>query len=373
MYLKAVMTIDPSQLTEIARVKPTKGFARIAYFLTGGLHKTEEERETFCALSILQQINLVMRSIGIDSVVRLAKDDTVFYEDVERKKGDLKLALDQFAAKVDPDRVKLFETLNLILEHESSDLVYLLDIRIKRRHAVGEFPISITINGLPKNSTSKATTAEQVRTELEPIFASQAAYDSYVDQQKKNFESFVSKVESAFNSKMNIDDVHTKSGLNIIRPKNRIANRNEIPVSSADDCDYDPLFDNHRGFDETFFFAWMWADLCHDHDIHCADCSIVDSTGHEVLEVGPEGFQAGEGSTMNVDEPFIVPTGEDIQVMDGNEFSTEISKIGDTSSDTSGGWLDSIGGGFDGGSDAGSGCGGSSCGSSCGGGCGGGD
>ena len=97
MYLKAVMSIDPSQLTEIARVRPTKGFARVAYYLTGGLVKTEEERETFCAISILQEINVVMRSIGIDDVVRLATDDIVFYEDTESKTDDFKQALDAFS------------------------------------------------------------------------------------------------------------------------------------------------------------------------------------------------------------------------------------------------------------------------------------
>jgi hypothetical protein len=33
MYLESKMTIDPAQLTEIHRIKPTKGFARIANLL----------------------------------------------------------------------------------------------------------------------------------------------------------------------------------------------------------------------------------------------------------------------------------------------------------------------------------------------------
>ena len=65
MYMKSTMTVDPAQLTEIHRIKPTKGFARIANLLTAGVVKTQEERETFCAVSILQQVNIVMRSAGV--------------------------------------------------------------------------------------------------------------------------------------------------------------------------------------------------------------------------------------------------------------------------------------------------------------------
>lgn len=369
MYLKAVMTIDPTQLTEIDRVKPTKGFGRIAYYLTAGLHQTEEERETFCALSILQQINLVMRSIGINNVVRLAKDDIVFYEDKDGQDGDLKLALDQFSKKADPDRIKAFDALHLVLEHEVSDVTFLIDIRIKRKHAVGEFPITVTVNGLPNRIAAESSSTEQARLELARVFSSQENYDAYVDQHRKTFDAFIAQIETAFKTTMSVDDVHTTSNLNIIRPKNRVAHRDEIPISAGAIDDSDPLFHNHRDYDDSLLFAWMWADLCHDYDIHCTDCSIVDTNGQAVLEVGSEGFQAGEGSTLNVDEPFCVPVGNDIEVLNGHDFSAEVSHFGNSSS----GWLDSIGGSFDGDSDAGSGCGASSCGSSCGSGCGGGD
>lgn len=356
------MTIDPSQLTKIDHVKPTKGFGRIAYYMTGGLLKKEEEHETFCALSILQQINLVMRSVGIENVVRLATDNIVFYEDTEGKQGDLKLALDQFAEKVDPNRIQLFETLNLVLEHDLDDLACMLDIRIKRKHAVGEFPITVTVVGVPRGSSTTEKSAEEARRELEPVFSSQQNYDYFVARQRQNFDAFVENIKKAFNAKMKLDDVQTKSGLNIIRPNTRVTSKDDIRKPSGDD-DCDPVFHNHHDSDDTFFLMWIWAELCHDHDIHCADCSIVDSTGQEVLEVGPEGFQAGEGSAMNVEEPFCIPDGTDIQVKANNDFGTELSHTGDAS----GGWLDSVGGSFDSGSDAGSGCGGSSCGSSCGG------
>ena len=109
MYMKSTMTIDPAQLTEIHRIKPTKGFARIANLLTAGVVKTQEERETFCAVSILQQVNIVMRSAGVHNIVRLAKDDTVIYEDCVGRENDLKDAIDEFA-KTSHQRIAKYST-----------------------------------------------------------------------------------------------------------------------------------------------------------------------------------------------------------------------------------------------------------------------
>ena len=78
MFFESTITIDPSQITEIDKFKPTKGFARIAHIMSAGLTSPTEERETFCAIAILQQVNLVMRSMGIDNIVGLSKDDVIF-------------------------------------------------------------------------------------------------------------------------------------------------------------------------------------------------------------------------------------------------------------------------------------------------------
>jgi len=90
MYLEARITVDPSELTNIVGVKPTKGFAKIAYALTGGIVSSKEERELFCAITILQQLNMVMRSVGVDNVVSIIKDDVTIYEDTAGIEGDLR-------------------------------------------------------------------------------------------------------------------------------------------------------------------------------------------------------------------------------------------------------------------------------------------
>jgi hypothetical protein len=383
MYLQGIITIDPSQLTHLDRVKPTKAFARIAHTLTAGLVASQEERETFCAVTILQQINVVMRSLGVDNIVRLAKDDTVIFEDTEGKEGDLKQAFDSFSSKVKPDDAKLFETLELLLEHYSADQTYLIDIRINRTHHVGEHPIQITLNGLP-NELAGEVGKEYDRGPLDRVFTSQQSYDDFTTRHKNLFLNFLNDIESAFKRHMKVDKVRATSRVKIIRPSKRVNEPADVPHLSNNH--YDPLYEDHYGFGETFFFAWLWSDLCHANDIQCHDCTLVDSSGADVLAVSAQGFQAGEGNTMNVDEPFTPPASAGVQIMGDNEYSTEIA--GDSTGFFSGfgggdsesrGWLsslsDSIGsmgeslgeslgslgdsiGGDGGGSSCGGGCGG---------------
>ena len=373
MYLQGVITIDPSQLTHLDRVKPTKGFARLGYLLTGGLGATQEERETFCAVTILQQINVVMRSLGIDNMVRLSKDELIIFEDNDGEEGDLQRALDTFSKSAKPDQVRQFDTLELLLEHHSADLTYLIDIRINRTHRVGEHPIQITVNGLPRELVGDVG-KEYDRGPLKSIFSSQQSYDDFIDRHEQHFSEFLDEVDAAFRKHMKIDDVCVTSRVKIIRPSRRINEPADVPVSSRDDSD--PLYQNHYGFGEAFFFAWIWSDFCHAHDIQCHDFTLVDSSGSDVMAVGSEGFQAGVGNTMNVEEPFSPPSNFDVQMLDGSEYVTEAATDTKFFSGDGGsvGWLSSLGDAFGdsfGGNDGGSACGGSSCGSSCGGGCGG--
>lgn len=376
MYLQGAITVDPSQLTQLERVKPTKGFARMAHLLTGGLATPQEERETFCAVTILQQLNVVMRSLGVDNVVRLSKDDVVFFEDTEGIEGDLKKAFDEFAEKATAEEASLFNTLRLLLEHHTDEQTYLIDIRINRTHRVGEHPIQITVNGLPADLACESG-AEFDRDSLNEVFESQQSYDRFVTRHKHLFTEFLDGIEQAFKERMKVDKVSVSSRVKIIRPEQRINRRDEVPHDA--DHYYDPVYEDHHGFGDAFFYAWLWSDLCHTNDIHCQDCVLVDSAGADVLSVGAEGIQAGEDNTMNVEEPFSAPEASVHNVASEDHLSSETDDspgffgmlAGGSDDADSRNWLsslgDSIGDAFSGGDDGGSSCGGSSCGGGCGG------
>ena len=55
MYFSASLSVDPSQMTHIDKVKPTKAFKKILYYLTAGGLSDKEEVETFTAIAVLQQ------------------------------------------------------------------------------------------------------------------------------------------------------------------------------------------------------------------------------------------------------------------------------------------------------------------------------
>ena len=375
MYLQGILTIDPAQLTYIDRVQPTNGFAKMAYFLTGGIAASKEERETFCAVTILQQINKVMRSVGVDNVVRLATDSVVFYEDTVGAENDLKDAMEAFTAKACSEDISYFNELSLVLEHHLDDMACLIDIRVKRTHKLGEHPMRITLNGLPSDLNAKQG-EDQMRSKLSGIFSSQSSYDDYLVKYQDRLAAFLDQIEAAFQEYIKVDHVSRQTRVKIVRPKTRVNSRDDF-CSRRDDRDYyDPIYHGYYGYHDAFYYSWLWSDMMHENNIHCHDCVIVDEQGDDVFDVGEEGFVAGvDNQTLNVDEPFDVPTTGDLTVHDGHDYSADIdttpvadSITSDLTSDGGGGWLsgiaDSFSDSFSGGDDGGSA---SSCGSSCGG------
>mgnify|MGYP006081302847 CR=1 FL=1 len=87
MYYSGNLSINPTQASEIEIVKPTKAFSRIFNILTVGSLNKKQERQTFTAISILQQFNTVFRNLKITNIIRLSYNDLPFYEDKEGVEG----------------------------------------------------------------------------------------------------------------------------------------------------------------------------------------------------------------------------------------------------------------------------------------------
>ena len=148
MYIENLITIDPSQLTKIEKIKPTKAFRKLLFSLTNGVVADKEEIETFNAISILQQINATFRSLGITNIIKISHDDIIFYLDEEGKENDLKYALDKYEIEINEAMSVHFKTLELVLEHEDDNFKYLIEILINKNHKVG-IPVSYTHLTLP--------------------------------------------------------------------------------------------------------------------------------------------------------------------------------------------------------------------------------
>ncbi|MBX7152919.1 hypothetical protein K1X84_14915 [bacterium] len=372
MYLSASLAVDPSQVTKIRAIPPTKIFKKILFTLSSGQISEKEEVETLTALSILQQFNMVFRSLGITNIVRLAKDDVNLYFDEEGKTDDLAEAMEKFKFEVDEIESEVFQTLDLVLEHADAHFNYLIEITVRRIHKLSEPPIHVRINGAIKQLT--AASAEEAEKKLAPIFKTNDAYQAFVRDSKTKFNQFVGTVDMAIRKAIKIDGIKTESNAKIVRPKERTSG----PTPAIQHHVAEPVFYGYPGWSDHFMYAWMWSSLSHSHNVHIHDSTIVDETGANVMSVGENGFNAGESNALNVDAPFETPHDGDIQYYGDNQYAEDIQQ---TDMDSSGGdetrnafaddssaysdFSDSSDSGSDAGSDSGSSC--SSC-SSCGGG-----
>ncbi len=393
MYLSASMTIDPSHLTQLRR-KPTKGFRRFAELLTGNLLSQREEHETFTALSIMQEINIALRSVGVTDVVKFTRDGQVLYEDqYSESSDDVPAALDALS-RTRTSQSESFSSLSLLLEHHLNSIAVIIEIKVLRVHAIGVYPIQIAVNGLDAEMQS-ASESQTLNDRLDQVFSSQQSYDAYTDSKKVEFAAFIEQLEKAFRSRMQVDTLHRRIYTNIIRPgltpagspgrssRNPASNSTDTAMAGGDNSAVGsaPMFQRYHRNTDSMMYIWMWSSFMHSNNTHCHDTTIVSESGQPAFSVGEDGFHAGESATLDPEAPFAVPDCPVVPVEGvGGEVSnsTDFGLLG--GDDTRSSWFDVFAfndnhhpqGTDVGSSDFGGDAGGSSCGSSCGGGCGGG-
>lgn len=377
------MTIDPSHLTQLRR-KPTKGFRRFAELMTGNLISKREEHETFTALSILQEINVSLRSVGVTDVVKFSKDDQVLYDDQSSSQSDdMSVAINTLSNQRTSSG-ESFSELSLLLEHHLATIAVIIEIKVSRVHEIGVYPIQISINGLDAELQA-ASGGQKLKDQLDDIFSNQQSYDAYTESKKAEFEAFIVQLEEAFRGRMQIDNLHRRIYTNVVRPG--LTPARPVGTSADPNGAEAPMLQRYHSSSDPMMYLWMWSSLMHSNNVYCHDTTIVNESGVPAFSVGEEGFNAGEAATLDPEAPFEAPNcpieaveGVGGEVNEGTDFGllgTEASA--DTSQSS---WFDSFafggdssghdaGGGDAGGASCGGGCGGGGgCGSGCGGGCG---
>ncbi|MFC2130025.1 hypothetical protein ACFLSQ_01175 [Bacteroidota bacterium] len=336
MYFNGVLEIDPSQITVFKKVKPSKLFAKLKDVLSFGALSDKQEHETFTAVSILQQMNMGLRSITVKNVIRLAVDDYDFYLDEKGVDDDLEQAMFEFKAKVDPLESELFDAIYLVLEHIDDHLKYLIEISITRKHIIGEYPIKINVNAVLKDLKylDEDSSKDRLKAKIEEIFNDQDKYNTFVNEKKKIFNNFLDELVQAIKKFIRIDDITVQSNTQIIRLKESI----KSPIQIRHGRYSEPVHYGYYGIDNFFFYTVMWSSLMYHNNIYCSNCMIVDSLGNPIMNVGETGFNAGESNTLNDEAQFEPPADGDIEYFGGNEFDTELnaSNLISSSDDTEG-------------------------------------
>ncbi len=317
MYLASKLEIDPSQSTLIKKVKADRFFKKMLEAMTLGAVSMKQEQQTFTAVSILQQVYMGLKSINIDNIIRLAVDDYDFYLDESGEEGDLEKAMFEFTAKVDPIESELFDNIFLVLEHLKDSIKYLIEIRIARKHKIGEYPITINVNGVfPEYQLTQNETKEELTSLMSKVFVSQQIYDEFTETKYLAFQHFIDELEMAAKKYIKTDDVRKRIEVQIIRPKQRAKNIDSI----RHDRFVNPVYYGYYGFDDYFFYAWLWSDLMYGNNIYANGFTLVDDLGSEIMKVGNEGFNAGYYDTLNPSMPFEPPKEGEIEYFGNNQF-----------------------------------------------------
>lgn len=351
MFFKGTLTIDPSQLTKIERVKPQKAFKRMLYFMTSGKISDQEERETFTAISILQQLNGVFLRNSINNLVRLSHDDIDIYFDLEGKKNDLKDALDVYEIQIGESMSHHFKTIQMVLEFDDSIFKYLIEVNINKNHEVGAYPIEIKVSGFLKEFKSHDFTSElDLKANARDVFSSKAKYAAYSNEKKTQFEAFMNLLKMDIMKFIKVDDVKVvvKSTLVLSKEKKEKSKRlhqkkTQVGHPSA-----------YFGFDDYILYTWLWSDMCYQHGVDLENIEVLSEDGEHITEIGSESVNSSESDLLNPDLDYDSRTSSF-----GDEGTDYHDTLAADSSDSGGGWFDSW---SDSDGDSSS-C--SSCGSSC--------
>ncbi len=346
MFFTGALEVDPSQLTMIKRVKPSKLFTKFLDVISFGTTSKREEHETFTAVAILQQLNMGLRAINIKNVVRLAVDNYDFYLDEKGEEDDLDEAMLEFKTKADPIESELFNAIYLVLEHLDGNLKYLIEISISRKHKVGEYPIKITINGvLFELQLKPGETHEDLEKRMLPIFATQEDYDNYVNRHKQSFETFIENLEIGLKKSIRIDNVRRNVYVNLVRPSKKVTDAAEITHERYSE----PAFYGYYGFDNFMLYSFLWAYMMYSNNNYVNNVHVVDDMGHDVMDIGENGFYASESNAFNVEAPFEPPPTNDVEYFSGSKYDDTIAQVALVNSEEdnfiteSGDWLGSNG------------------------------
>ncbi|MFT4924267.1 MAG: hypothetical protein ACI8WB_000345 [Phenylobacterium sp.] len=350
MLFTSKISLQPKLEVITTRTAPTKIFAKMFHALTFGITSDKEKQQTFTAISMLQELNVVLRQQSINNIVRLAKDGNDFYYDAHSRDNDLGEAMKEFNMNTDHFEATLFNDLYLVLEHEDRQLRYLIEIEVKRVHKEDEMPININISGVIKNLSAQDGESEQaLQQRVSTLFSKKSAYEQYVKGFRTHFDGFSNNLEQAFRKLIRCEEVNHQHKVQVLRPR-------QLGKTCVSDKRCAPsVYHGYPGWDGAALYTFFWLSMMNDVGAEVMDLDVISDSSEVLLSVGEEAMDVAESTVFDssIDQ-------QDLAVVN----DTDGFDVGSTDDDSSS-WL-SFGG--DSGGDSGS-CSGSSC-SSCGGGCG---
>ena len=298
MLFTGQISVDPSEITKIRKVEPTSFFKRLLHTISNGKIKDLIEEENFTAVSILQQLSKVMMSMGIKNIIRLSHNDHDYYLDRHGDEDDLERALENYSSEVKTDKSISFTHLSMVLEHNEDTFHYYLEIKVNRSHKVGDYPIEIKVNALINEFFEHLIDKHRLKNKMEHVFRSQDAYDFYCTSKLKEFSHFLEMMGEEIKQFIPIDDLIIEYSPVIILPTDGISHPEEIVLK---DYSKGPAFHGYYQSNERLWYAYLWPELCSDHDTYVHNTLIYSGSGNQIGELGDQGIEAGDSPLFDLE------------------------------------------------------------------------
>jgi hypothetical protein len=298
MLFTGTICVDPSEITKIRKVEPSSFFKRFLHTISQGKINDLMEEENFTAVSIIQQFNVVLKAMGISNIIRLSHNGKDYYLDKFGQEDDLDQALKNYNRDINPEETGSFRTLSLVLENNEDSFHYFIEIKVNRSHKVGDYPIEIKVDGLLNEFFEHLIDKKRLEHKMEHVFRSQDAYDFFVTSKLNEFGHFLNMVGDEIKKAIPVDDLVIDYSSAIILPRHSTKHPSDIKTR---DYQKGPAFHGYYQCDERLWYAYVWPELCSDHDMYINNTLIISENGNIIGSLDKQGIEAGDSPLFDLE------------------------------------------------------------------------
>jgi hypothetical protein len=215
--------------------------------------RTNRIRGSLEATAIVEGARAALRRLGASNAVSLTVDNQVLFQDPHGRPDDLG---DLFLAFHDNAPVfgGGFSLLRLAVEHQEAGLHLVIELIARSEHPADEAGARVVIGGrIQAFEPLQGEDAEAYRSRVEPLTRDATRIEAH----RRQFESFVARVEEALRAAMPEARVQVRSAEAQVKKPSRQPERPAEPTSP----NYDPYHHYYPSPFDSLLSVMMWSSL----------------------------------------------------------------------------------------------------------------
>ena len=248
--------------------------------------RTHRVQTSLEATAIVEAMRAALRKLGASNAVSLMVDEQVLFQDREGRPDDLG---DLFLAFHDNAPVfgGGFSLLRLAVEHQEAGLHLVIELIARSEHPADEAAARVVIGGrIQAFEPRPDEDAEAYRSRVEPLTRDATRIEAH----RRQFESFVSRVEEAIRAALPEARVQVRSAEAQVKKPSRQPEKPAEPTSP----NYDPYRQYYPSPFDSLLSVMMWSSLFSmmwrpdiavigDHGNHIGDAQSIDQDANSAL------------------------------------------------------------------------------------------